>query len=163
MATFYEPANFYEFIDQFANLFFKAPKPAVFDLFLQKPIVFSKLANIIRRTKFEGETTMQINGSDLKSQLSVYKTTQSQGNNIEKDKNVSSDNSGALQDRVAFSDQGRLVLEAQRAILFIPDVRETLVSDVQNDLENGTYVFDNQRSAEGILRESMVNEAALYC
>ena len=105
---------------------------------------------------------MKIDGSDLRSQLSVYRTAQSQGNGIEKSKNDASGNSGTLQDRVAFSDQGRLVLEAQRAIVFIPDVRETLVSEVRNDLENGNYVFDNQRSAEGILKESMVNEAALY-
>ena len=105
---------------------------------------------------------MKINGTGLQSQLSVYKTAQVQGNKIEKSKTGYAAASGAQQDRVALSDQGRLVADAQRAVAFIPDVRESLVTEVRNDLESGTYVFDNERSAEGILRESMVNEAALY-
>jgi negative regulator of flagellin synthesis FlgM len=105
---------------------------------------------------------MKINGTVLQSQLSVYKTAQVQGNKIEKSNVGYAAASGAHQDRVALSDQGRLVADAQRAVAFIPDVRDSLVTGVRNDLANGTYVYDNQRSAEGILRESMVNEAALY-
>jgi anti-sigma28 factor (negative regulator of flagellin synthesis) len=54
-----------------------------------------------------------------------------------------------------------LIADAQRAVAFVPDVRESLVSRIQNDMQNGTYVVDNQKAAEGLLRESMVNQAAL--
>ncbi len=105
---------------------------------------------------------MEINGADLRSQLGVYKTAQGQANTIEKNKDGNVKAFGVHQDRVALSDQGQLVAEAQRAVVYIPDVRDNLVTEVRNDLENGTYAFDNQRSAEGLLRESLVNEAALY-
>lgn len=105
---------------------------------------------------------MKINGTGLQSQLSVYKTAQVQGNKIEAGKIANAKPTGAQQDRVALSDQGRMLADAQRAVAFIPDTRESLVTEVRNHLGNGSYVFDNQRSAEGILKESMVNEAALY-
>ncbi len=105
---------------------------------------------------------MKINGTGLQSQLSVYQTAQVQSDKSEPSKIGNAVTTGTQQDRVALSEQGRLIADAQRSIAFIPDVRESLVSEVRNDLDNGTYVFDNERSAEGILRESMVNEAALY-
>lgn len=105
---------------------------------------------------------MKINGTDLRSRLSVYKAEQAQGTNLEAVKTGKRGVSAAQQDRVALSEQGRLIADAQRAVAFIPDVRASLVSEVKNEVDNGTYVFDNQRSAEGILRESMVNQAALY-
>jgi flagellar biosynthesis anti-sigma factor FlgM len=105
---------------------------------------------------------MKINGTDLPTQLGVYKTAQVQGFGQEPSKIGNTTTFGAQQDRVALSEQGQMIADAQRTVAFIPDVRESLVTEVQTDLENGTYVFDNERSAEGILRESMVNEAALY-
>jgi len=105
---------------------------------------------------------MKINNTGLQSRLSVYKTAQVQGSNLETVKTGNTGTTSARQDRVALSERGQLIADAQRAVAFIPDVRESLVSEVRNDLQNGTYVFDNQRSAEGILRESMVNQAALY-
>lgn len=105
---------------------------------------------------------MKINGAGLPSPLGVYKTAQVQGNKLESGRIGNANTTGAGQDRVALSGQGRMIADAQRAVAFLPDVRESLVSEVRNDLESGTYVFDNQRSAEGILKESMVNEAAMY-
>ena len=65
------------------------------------------------------------------------------------------------QDRVALSNRGRSMADARLAMASVPDVRESLVSRIKNDLQNGTYVIDNQKTAEGILRESMVNHAAM--
>ena len=44
---------------------------------------------------------------------------------------------------------------------FVPDIRESLVVQIQTDLKKGAYIFDYQKAAEGILRESMVNQAAM--
>jgi negative regulator of flagellin synthesis FlgM len=133
------------------------------DTFFHKRLLFLvKAANNIGGLKIEGETIMKINGTDLRSRLSVYKTEQAQGTKLEAVKTGKTGVSAAQQDRVALSEQGRLIADAQRAVAFIPDVRASLVSEVKNEVDNGTYVFDHQRSAEGILRESMVNQAALY-
>lgn len=106
---------------------------------------------------------MKINGSDLQSKLSVYQTAQTKRNTAGA-VNGQTQRIGATvaqQDRVDFSERGWLIAEAQRAVATIPDVREALVSRVRTELDNGTYVFDNQKAAEGILRESMVNQAAM--
>ena len=65
------------------------------------------------------------------------------------------------QDRVALSGRGRSIADAQRAMASVPDVRESLVFQIRNDLQNATYAVDIQKAAEGLLRESMVNQAAL--
>ena len=105
---------------------------------------------------------MKIYGSDLQSKLNVYQTAQVRGKQLEAAATASSESANPQQDRVAFSGRGRAIADAQQAMASIPDIRETLVSQIQTDLQNGTYVVDNQKAAEGILRESMVNQAALY-
>jgi negative regulator of flagellin synthesis FlgM len=104
---------------------------------------------------------MKINGSDLQSKLNVYQSAQVQGKQPEAAKSAKPEAVTPQQDRVALSERGRSVADAQRAIASVPDVRESLVSRIRTEMQNGTYVFDNQKAAEGILRESMVNQAAM--
>ncbi len=104
---------------------------------------------------------MEIKGSHIQSKLNVYQTAQVLRINKDTANTHKTETSTPQQDRVAFSDRGRSIADAQRAMAALPDVRETLVSQIRNDLLNGTYVVDNQKAAEGILRESMVNQAAL--
>lgn len=104
---------------------------------------------------------MNINGSDLQSKLIVYQTAQVQGKNLETANSEKPKAHTSLQDRVALSERWRSIADAQRAMASVPDVRGSLVSEIQNDLQNGTYIVDNQKAAEGILRESMVNQAAM--
>ena len=106
---------------------------------------------------------MKIQGSDLQAKLSVYQSTQVQTKPqpSEDVKTEQQTTPAVQQDRVALSSQGRSIAEAQRAAADVPDVRETLVSQIRSEIENGTYTVDNQKAAEGILKESLVNEAAL--
>ena len=104
---------------------------------------------------------MEIKGSDLQSKLRVYQGAQVQAKNVGAAKSEKPEASRPQQDRVALSERGREIANAQRAIASIPDVREFLVSRIQTDLHNGTYVVDNQKAAEGILKESMINQAAM--
>lgn len=103
---------------------------------------------------------MNINSSDLQSKLTVYQTAKAPENNSTA-KSETSSRANIQQDRVVFSEQGRLLADAQRAMADVPDIRESLVAGIRNDLDNGSYVFDNQKIAEGILRESIVNQAAM--
>ncbi len=104
---------------------------------------------------------MKINGTDLQSALNVYRSAQVQNKPAEAGSSAAASAPTAQQDRLALSDQGRLVADAQRAITSVPDVRTELVSAIRNDLQNGTYVVDSQKAAEGLLKESMVNQAAM--
>lgn len=104
---------------------------------------------------------MEIKGSHIQPKLSVYQGAQALGKNEDTLKSEKPDASAPQLDRVALSGRGRAIADAQRAMVAVPDVRDALVSQIRNNLLDGTYVFDNQRAAEGILRESMVNQAAL--
>ncbi|WP_372679110.1 flagellar biosynthesis anti-sigma factor FlgM [Desulfosarcina sp.] len=104
---------------------------------------------------------MEIKGSHIQSKLNVYHGARAQGKNMVMVKSENTAASTPQQDRVALSGRGQSIADAQRAMAAVPDVRDALVSQIRNDLLDGTYVFDNQRAAEGILRESMVNQAAL--
>ena len=104
---------------------------------------------------------MEIKGSHIQSKLNVYQSAQVLGKNEDTLKSEKPEASTPQLDRVALSGRGRSIADAQRAMAAVPDVREPLVFQIQTDLQNGTYVFDNQKAAEGILRESMINQAAL--
>lgn len=104
---------------------------------------------------------MEIKGSDIQSKLNVYQSAQMQGKSLDTTTSEKPEASTPQQDRVALSNRGQSIADAQRAMASVPDVRESLVSQLQNDLQNGTYVIDHQKAAEGILRESMVNQAAM--
>ncbi|BBO84648.1 flagellar biosynthesis anti-sigma factor FlgM [Desulfosarcina ovata] len=104
---------------------------------------------------------MKVKGNNLQSKLTVYGAAQIQefrpeNREIKKSAKASSD-----MDWVDLSGQGQMVADAQRAIALIPDVRVPLVSQIQNDLQDGAYVFDHMKSAESMLRESFENQAAL--
>ncbi len=104
---------------------------------------------------------MKITGSDLQSQLSVYQNTQVQEKNEETARSQKSASPISLQDRVALSGRGKMIADAQRAMASVPDVREALVTKIQNELKNGTYRVDSQKAAEGMLKEAFTNQAAM--
>jgi flagellar biosynthesis anti-sigma factor FlgM len=130
-------------------------------IFSKKLLFFSKLADIVFTTVQQGVANMEIKGSDIQSKLNVYQSAQVQGKKMDTVKSAKPEASTPQQDRVALSGRGQSIADAQRAMTAVPDVRESLVYQIQNDLQNGTYVVDNQKAAEGLLRESMVNQAAL--
>lgn len=104
---------------------------------------------------------MNINSSDLQSKLIVYRSAHVQEKGLHAANTQNANVAISSQDRVALSERWRSIADAQQAMAFIPDVRELLVSAIQTDLHSGTYMIDNQKVAEGILRESMVNQAAM--
>jgi len=104
---------------------------------------------------------MKINGTDLQSALNVYQTNQTQAKQQPAARGQSTEASTPQQDRLALSQQGQMIADAQRTIASVPDVRESLVAEIRNEVENGTYTVDHQKAAEGILKEAMVNQAAM--
>ena len=104
---------------------------------------------------------MKINDSHIQSKLNVYQTAQPKKDNLDGADSQKPDVSRSRQDRVALTELGRSIADAQRAINDLPDIREPLVSRIRIDLQAGSYVVNNSKAAEGILRESMVNQAAM--
>ena len=104
---------------------------------------------------------MKINGTDIPSALSVYRNAQIQTKAAASRNSADPSATASHQDKLALSEKGRLVADAQRAIASVPDVRTSLVSKIRDELQNGTYVVDSQKSAEGLLKEAMVNQAAM--
>jgi negative regulator of flagellin synthesis FlgM len=104
---------------------------------------------------------MKVNGTDPQSALTVYKTTQVERKPSEAELSKPEKVSSIHQDLLALSERGRSIADAQRALAAVPDVRESLVEKIRNDLQDGTYTIDNQKTAEGLLRESLVNQAAM--
>ena len=104
---------------------------------------------------------MKINGTDLQSALNVYQTNQTQGKPQTEARPQSTEEPAPQQDRLALSQQGQMIADAQRAIASVPEVRESLVAEIRNEVENGTYRVDHQKAAEGILKEALVNQAAM--
>lgn len=105
---------------------------------------------------------MKINGSELPSTLNIYQTARVQGPILETANLKKPEGPTPQQDRVALTERGRAIADAQWAMASIPDVREPLVSQIRTDLQYGVYGIDNQKAAEGILRESMLNQAAMF-
>jgi negative regulator of flagellin synthesis FlgM len=125
---------------------------------LKKTIVFRQSGQYYtHKTATKGVTIMKINGTDLQSVLHVYQSNQTQA----ADHSQASTEIVVQQDRLDLSQQGQVIADAQRVIKAVPDVRESLVEKIRNEVENGTYTVDQQKTAEGILRESMVNQAAM--
>ena len=104
---------------------------------------------------------MKIKGNSPQTKLTVYGTVQVQESRsgATDAKKVMPASSGV--DWVDFSGYGQMFADAQRALAFIPDIRMPLVNQIQSDLQDGSYVYDNIKSAEGMLKESFENQAAL--
>ena len=104
---------------------------------------------------------MKVNGTDLQSVLNVYQTNQSQAKQQPEARSQATKEPTPLQDRLALSQQGQMIADAQRSIASVPDVRESLVAEIRNQVETGSYSVDHQKAAEGMLKEAMVNQAAM--
>ena len=58
---------------------------------------------------------------------------------------------GAKSDGVLLSDQARAVARAQAAVRAAPDVREQLVAELREQIQNGTYQIDDEAVVNRIL------------
>ena len=61
--------------------------------------------------------------------------------------------SAAKTDTVVISDAARRILEARAQLDEIPDVREDKVAALRDQIQNGTYKVDAEKTAEKLLKE----------
>ncbi len=69
------------------------------------------------------------------------------------------ENSVKKSDTVVISDAAKRVQEARSQLNDIPDVREEKVSELRNQIQNGTYQIDADKIADKMIREGLLNDA----
>jgi negative regulator of flagellin synthesis FlgM len=62
-------------------------------------------------------------------------------------------------DTVVISDAAKRIQEARRQLDEIPDVREDKVSQLRNQIQNGTYEINADKIAGKMIKESLLNDA----
>ena len=60
-------------------------------------------------------------------------------------------------DTVVISDAAKRIQEARAKLDDIPDVREDKVADLRNQIQNGTYQADAEKTADKLLKEQLGN------
>ena len=58
-------------------------------------------------------------------------------------------------DTVVISDAAKRVQDARTQLDEIPDVREDKVAELRNQIQNGTYKVDAEKTAEKLLKEQL--------
>lgn len=61
-------------------------------------------------------------------------------------------------DTVALSDTAKKIQEAQKQLETISDVRVDKVAQLKNQIEKGTYEMDEEKIADKMLRDSLLND-----
>ncbi|MGD8293262.1 MAG: flagellar biosynthesis anti-sigma factor FlgM [Desulfobacterales bacterium] len=67
--------------------------------------------------------------------------------------------SAAKADTVVISDAAKRIQEARRQLDEIPDVRENKVTELRNQIQNGTYEINADKIAGKMIKESLLNDA----
>ena len=63
-------------------------------------------------------------------------------------------------DTVELSNAAKNLQEAQKQLEAIPDVREDKVAELKEQVEKGTYEIDEQKIADKMLKEALLNDLA---
>jgi len=61
-------------------------------------------------------------------------------------------------DTVVLSETAKKIQEAQRQLEAIPDVREDKVAQLKEQIENATYEINEEKIADKILKDSLLND-----
>ena len=67
------------------------------------------------------------------------------------------DKSASKTDTVVISDAAKRIQEARAQLDEIPDVREAKVTELRNQIQNGTYQVDAEKTADKLLKEHLRN------
>ena len=69
-----------------------------------------------------------------------------------------SEKSAVKADTVVISDAAKRIQEARRQLDDIPDVREDKVSQLRNQIQNGTYEINADKIAAKMIKEGLIND-----
>lgn len=98
---------------------------------------------------------MYIRPDSQTSSLNVYRQQQLEKTQGERGAATRSAQVAPEGDSVSVSSEGKLMAEANRAAQSSPDIRQEKVDALKAQVDSGTYKMDNERIAQGLLREDM--------
>lgn len=90
--------------------------------------------------------------------MNVYRQQQTERTQLERaqgERGAAARPSEAEGDSVSVSSEARLMAEANRTAQTSPDIRQEKVDMLKAQVQSGTYQIDNERIAQGLLREDM--------
>ena len=100
--------------------------------------------------EIEKNQGVQIDAYDVKQVHDKDKVETSENNDAAK--------SAAKTDTVVISGAAKRIQEARTQLDEIPDVREDKVSQLKNEIENGTYRIDADKIAGNMIKEALFND-----
>jgi len=100
---------------------------------------------------------MEINGNQGVG-IDAYVNQVQDKNKVETPDNKP-EKSAAKADTVVISDAAKRIQEARRQLDEIPDVREDKVTELRNQIQNGTYEINADKIAGKMIKESLLNDA----
>jgi negative regulator of flagellin synthesis FlgM len=100
---------------------------------------------------------MEINGNQGVG-IDAYVNQVQDKNKVETPDNKT-EKSTANADTVVISDAAKRIQEARRQLDEIPDVREDKVTELRNQIQNGTYEINADKIAGKMIKESLLNDA----
>ena len=89
------------------------------------------------------------------SSLNLYRQQQTEKVQGERPAVSRSGDAAPEGDSVSLSSEARLMAEANRTAQTSPDIRQEKVDMLKAQVQDGTYRVDNERIAQGLLREDM--------
>lgn len=98
---------------------------------------------------------MYIRPESQVSSLNVYRQQQTERAQGERGASPATPGAVSEGDSVSLSNEARLMAEANRTAQASPDIRQEKVDTLKAQVQSGTYKMDNERIAQGLLREDM--------
>ena len=112
-------------------------------------------AKLINEDPDRGEVTMEIvknQGIQVDAYVNQLQDTKKADQAADQAKE-----SATKTDTVVISDAAKRIQEARAKLDDIPDVREEKVAELRNQIQNGTYQADAEKTADKLLKEQLGN------
>jgi negative regulator of flagellin synthesis FlgM len=90
-------------------------------------------------------------------QINAYVNQVQERNKVDSSNNKP-EKSTAKADTVVISDAAKRIQEAKVQLDNIPDVREEKVAQLKEQVDNGTYQVDAEKTADKLIKEHLIND-----
>jgi negative regulator of flagellin synthesis FlgM len=107
--------------------------------------------------KERGLLPMEITNKIPPIKIDAY-VHQTQDRNMSRGTTTQDSKSALKEDRVELSQTARDVQKARAQMEEIPDIREEKVTEIKNQIQNGTYEIDSHKIASKMIRQSLMDE-----
>ena len=90
--------------------------------------------------------------------INAYVNQVQEKNKVDASNNDKPEKSAVKTDTVVISDAAKRIQEAKTQLDNIPDVRAEKVAKLKEQVENGTYKVDAEKTADKLIKEHLIND-----